>query len=78
MLASYSVAFPFPLVRVILAGVILAVIILAGVVFAEDILVGVTLVRVTLAGIILVPFFRGVGLARILASLLDSLILYYF
>jgi hypothetical protein len=72
------VAFLFLLAGIILAGVILAVVILVGVVFAEDILVGVTLVRVTLAGVILVPFFRGVRLARILVLSLDSLILYCF
>jgi hypothetical protein len=68
MLASHSVAFPFPLAGVVLAGVV----------FAEDVLVGVALVGVTLAGIVLAPFFGGVGLARILALSLDSSILYYF
>jgi hypothetical protein len=65
-------AFPFPLAGVILAGVALVVVILAGVVFR------VILVGVTLVGVILAPFFRGVKSARILALLLDSLILYYF
>jgi hypothetical protein len=73
MLASRSIVFPFPLVGVILAGVALVRVVFAGV-----ILVRVTLVGVVLAGIILVPFFRGVRLARILVSLLDSSILRYF
>jgi hypothetical protein len=72
------VAFPFPLVGVVLAGVVLAVVVLAGVVFAEDVLVGVALVGVALAGVVLAPFFGGVGLARMSASSLDSLILCYF
>ena len=81
--ASRSIAFPFPLAGVILAGVSLvgvglAGVGLAGIGLAGVVFTGVVLVRVALVGIVLVPFFGGVGLARTLASLLESLILRYF